>query len=259
LFWKHQKRWQFSVPFWLYLFLPLLALLVLLVSNPISTPRYWFGTVIVGTVFAAMRWRSYSAGLLVFFFVAALIFVFPLADLYRNSTDVDLASSMEGAVLFEEIAKNGDFDSFQQLLNATDFVDTEDYQYGRQMLGTLLFWVPRSKWESKPIPSGGVISEYMGYRNANLSMPLWGELYIDGGVFLMLLGFFYYGALVGQLERLYLFGSEGVPTFVTIFIPVFAAYQLFLLRGSLMSAFAYLVPVFLFTLLVTSNAKKGGS
>ena len=257
LFWIHQKRQRLAVPLWLWLLLPLLALLVLLVSNPISTPRYWFGTVIVGTVFAVMRWRRYSAALLVFSFIAALIFVFPLADVYRNSADVDLASSMEGVVLYEEIAENGDFDSFQQFLNAIDLTDTEDYQYGRQMLGTLLFWVPRSKWGGKPIPSGSVVAEYVGYRNSNLSMPLWGELYIDGGVLLMLLGFFYYGAFARQLERMSTIREDGMaPSFLMVFVPIFSAYQLFLLRGSLMSAFAYLVPVFLFVLLVTSENRR---
>lgn len=255
----YKKRQRLGVPLWLRLFLPLLAVLVLVVSNPISTPRYWFGTVIVATTFIVMRWRRYSAALWVFFFIVALIFVFPLADAFRNSTDVDLASSMEGMVLHEEIVENGDFDSFQQLLNVIDFVDTEDYQYGQQILGTLGFWVPRSIWEDKPIPSGALVGQYMGYRNTNLSMPLWGELFVDGGVLLLLVGFFYYGAVVSQLDRLYRHGSESLPSFLMAFVPVFAAYQLFLLRGSLMSVFVYLVPVFLYILLVTSNARKGSS
>ncbi len=49
------------------------------------------------------------------------------------------------------------------------------------MLGTLLFWMPRSVWPDKPLDTGVMLAEYKEYGFTNLSSPLWGEFFIDFG------------------------------------------------------------------------------
>jgi hypothetical protein len=136
-----------------------------------------------------------------------------------------------------------DYDAFQQLMNAVVCAGERGWAYGWQLLGTALFWVPRGIWLGKPVPSGQLVAEAMGYPYQNLSLPLWGEFYLDGGVVATIVLFVAYGFLVRRLEAAYISDQSGTDSFVRLLVPLYAAFQVFLLRGTLMSALAFLMPV----------------
>jgi hypothetical protein len=87
-------------------------------------------------------------------------------------------------------------------------------------------------------------------------MPLWGEAYIDGGILGVILIFVIYGIIVSVIENIYINNYANVPNFLNVFVPVYAAYQLFMLRGTLMSAFAYFIPIVMFLLIATKSNKR---
>jgi hypothetical protein len=173
--------------------------------------------------------------------------------MFRYTTNIDKLSLHESTSIIDPLVNKGDYDSFQQLLNTTIYVENHGIAFGKQMLGTLMFWVPRNIWSSKPIPSGVVVADYRGYEYTNLSMPLWGEAYIDGGILGVILVFVLYGYFVRVIENLYIDNYLHGTYFLNIFVPVYAAYQLFLLRGTLMSAFAYFIPIVLFMFIATKR------
>jgi hypothetical protein len=130
---NRQRRQRGQAPRWLLAFLTLLA--VLYSVNPISSPRYYFGTVIL-TVIAALgayatpaRVRTSSLG-----FLLALFLLFPVADIFRSTT---------GTVSFDPLRAltTGDFDGLIQLINTLRYIDLEGITWGMQFLGVLLFWV----------------------------------------------------------------------------------------------------------------------
>ena len=85
-------------------------------------------------------------------------------------------------------------------------------------------------------------------------MPLWGEAYLDGGLPFTAIILLVYGLMLGTAERRFvdfLSRRRPAPESYAVLVPVLAAYQIFLLRGALMSCFAYLVPVVLLLVVAT--------
>jgi hypothetical protein len=174
-----------------------------------------------------------------------LIMVFPLADMFRSEVSFSaLEDSWETLInLRLEIATTMDFDAYQQLMNATVFVEKEGHTMGHQIGTSLLFWVPRSIWHAKALPSGELVADFMGYSYTNLSMPLWGEAYLDGGLPGVLALFFMYGIFCRRMDNYFIVEEKyRALRMRTVFVALFAAYQIFFLRGSLLPATAYLVP-----------------
>lgn len=219
---------------------------VLYSVNPISSPRYYFGTVIL-TVAAALgayatprRVRNSAIS-----FLLVLFLVFPIADMFRRSTQVD-------AIAFRPLDSltTGDFDGLVQMTNAMRYVDLEGITWGEQAIGVLLFWVPRSLWAGKPTDSAGLIAEYAGYDFTNMSAPLWAEMLLNGGWPLMILGMALFGWWIrGRDERgVELWRRGGATTPLTMILPF---YLIILIRGSLLHAMVYLAIIALCARYVT--------
>lgn len=216
------------------------GVLTLVINNPVSSPRYWFGTIVLSLVFVALPWRSRlvlsTIGLTL---LLTLLFVFPYTDVFRSGVNLSHYEGMEWTPLTDK----GDYDAFQQLMNAVLYVDENGHTWGRQAVGALLFWVPRAFWPDKPNHSGELVGQDAGYNYTNLSMPLWGEAYLDAGLLGLVLIFFSYGLLLRKCEEVYVRSASELGPLGMVLIPLLAAYQLFLLRGTLMSATAYLAPI----------------
>jgi hypothetical protein len=234
----------------------ILIILNLVTNNPFNNPRYWIGSVALAFVFLFVDWRRRASLVLVASLAAILIYIFPYSDLFRYQYNSKILDVYKSYSIENIITEKGDFDSFQQILNTVVYVNESGLEYGQQVIGTLLFWVPRSIWQTKPIPSGMLISQEIGYSNINLSLPLWGEIYLDAGLFGVILFFLLYGSISNSAET-YITNKQNHPTsFISLLIPFYSAYQIFLLRGSLMSTFAYLIPVFVFLLLISGKRNR---
>jgi hypothetical protein len=226
-----------------------------LLNNPVNSPRYWFGMIVLSLAFISIPWRkSWSFSVWTAFLIGVMIVLFPYADIFRRTIDTsDL--HFRG---MDSVVSQSHYDAFQQTINAATLVEEEGPCYGRQMMGTVLFWVPRRVWPDKPIPSGRLVAEHLGYQYTNISMPLWGEAYLDGGLVFTAIILFFYGVFLGTAERLFtdhISRKSSSPELFGVLVPVLAAYQLYLLRGTLMSAFAYLVPVVVLFIIVSKPMK----
>lgn len=218
-----------------------LGLFTMVENNPIATPRFQVGTIILSLYFV-LPWKKYKASIAIYGLILGLLIIFPYASMYRSSNDPNLKESIEKISNENSLIVSGDYDSFQQIMNGMRMVQNDGIQYGKQIVSSLLFWVPRSVWPDKAQPTGVLIAEKTGYSYLNLSAPLWIEYYVDGGWILVLVGFVLYGVFVRWVDdsrRTHV----GASTPVFLFATVYAGYQIFLLRGSLMPAIAYLSPV----------------
>lgn len=226
----------------------LLLVLCLIVSNPISNARYWFGSVMLTLCLLFVPWKrigrfGWTAGYLLLFIV-----IFPYTDLFRNNLEGDIQT----AGISDIFVQKGDYDAFQMMLNAVDYVEMNGTTHGKQMLGSLLFWVPRSLWEAKPLSSGQLLGESSGYFYTNLSCPLWAEGYINGGFVGVVLLFGLYGFVSRRLQSKYEESRRlSAMSIYRIVVPFLSAYQVFLLRGDLMNALAYMSSFLLFAYLFT--------
>jgi hypothetical protein len=221
----------------------------LVLNNPISTPRLKVGTILL-SLFFVLPWRRWSGAATIALVVFGVLIVFPLADIFRTSLDTRVGEQLASRSVVRELTESGNFDAYQMIVNTASVVEKTDLQLGRQIAGALMFWVPRSVWADKPVPTGQWVAEQKGYGYTNLSAPLWAEFYADGGWFLLCFGFLGYGYLVRTLDRWYAESNLAAqPRIITVLVPMYAGYQFFLLRGSLMPAIAYFAPMLLCALL----------
>lgn len=225
-------------------------------NNFINAARYTAGTVIIASVVAFVLRSPRTRRLLAAFPIALVIgltLVFPVADLFRHA-----AETVRIAPISEQLVLNGDYDSFQQLANTVAAVDSLGVARGENLLGAAGFWVPREAWPGKPRPTGEIVAAHAGFRYLNLSAPIWAEGYFAAGlpgVFILLA---LWGVVAATADRAVArFGdpARSDPTFSVVAAVLLAGYALFLLRGPLMSTFAYFVPILLVALLMTSLRK----
>lgn len=202
-----------------------------IVVNPVGSARFIFGAVWL-SVLAQRKFATRArARLFSLAIVVGFLFVFPIADKFSRP-------SAEGKKFraLQVFQGNGDYDAFAQTNNSINMVAHNGLSYGRQLAGLMFFWVPRSLWSGKPRDTALVISDFMGYSFKNLSAPLVSELYVNGGVILVVIGF----ALIGFALRRWLDGGGSAHSAALCIVAcVVPFYSPILLRGSLLQATGY--------------------
>jgi hypothetical protein len=74
----------------------------------------------------------------------------------------------------------GHFDSYQMFMRV---ISDDIITYGKQLLTTVLFFVPRALWPGKSVGSGHFVSGLSRLSFSNISMNFFGEGYINFGYF----------------------------------------------------------------------------
>jgi hypothetical protein len=121
-----------------------------------------------------------------------------------------------------------------------EIVKVHGMQWGHQLLGSLLFFVPSSVWSGKPLATGIFLADYLIAKYSmwftNLSAPLVAEGYLDfgpGGVLAYAAATAWFVVLVNRIaER----GARWIALPMAIYMSVFL---MIVLRGSLMIAMGF--------------------
>ena len=113
--------------------------------------------------------------------------------------------------------------------------------YGKQLLGALLFFIPRSIWPSKPFGSGYTVFTAFNNPFSNVSCPLIAEGYINFGLFGIIIFALMFGYLSSYLDCKFKNNISKRDSFILLYPFLLGAY-FFMLRGDLMSSYAYLLP-----------------
>jgi hypothetical protein len=266
--WKMRK--QFDWPgrsIWrLRATLILLAMVNLIVSNPLSAARLWSGSVLLTVLFIALPWKG-ARSYLVWFTAAclSLLLLFAGIDPRRivaapllRGEQVTLASTL--TTINESVGglqTDANFDAFQMLGLTIMYTDKFGYSLGKQILLPMFFWVPRSLWPGKPNGTPDMVAESYNFFSTNVGAPLWAEGYVNLGVLgvVLLLGMFGFAARLGD-DFLARTSSRAGPMFPTITSAFFAANTFILLRGDLTSGTMYLQMVVGFTFVIILLIKR---
>ena len=121
--------------------------------------------------------------------------------------------------------------------NVTDSFAASALFFCLRRLSSVFFFVPRFFWPGKSEATGVLVANELNYRFDNLSTPLMAEFYMDGGFLGVIIGMF----LLGMLYRYLFHLSRNFTILVATFYCLFASYQFYFLRGSLMTVTNYLV------------------
>jgi hypothetical protein len=209
----------------------------LLVNNPTVVQRALAVTVLGGVALAAIPSRSRWNVRLVFVGILfGSILLYPALTVFRSSpraAEAYAANTQEG-VFAPMRSASGDFAMFTQVADGIDYVNAFGETHGKHLMTTALFFVPRAVWHTKLDDVGDSVHDALGYDpRFNEASPLWMELYVDGGVALVIAGFVAFGLLSRHLELALVHRPRGRPAYV---MPALACYQFYVLRGSTLAA-----------------------
>jgi hypothetical protein len=240
------KSYNLKNKYTAHILIILLAIFLLLTSNPTITSRWWLSTVIISLSIAIWGNKAIFKTLIGIGFPIAYIIVFPILDFFRYEKSFVRYLYPSSNWLANNLS-NGDFDSFQQILNTLIYVKHSGLTYGYQLLGIFTFWIPRSSWYNKPLDTGILVGNSLDYGFTNLSSPLWAEGYVNFGIigviiFLSTFGFFSHfldDSFNSYLNSSNSFHKNNNIIVVCLFmIPA----QTMLLRGSLQVSVQYIFP-----------------
>ncbi len=266
--WKMRKHhdWPGHSIWRLRATLVVLALVNLVVSNPLSAARLWSGSVLLTVLFIVLPWKG-ARSFLVWSTVASLSLLLLFAGIDpRRILAAPLLRGEEVSVLstvkvisesVQGLQTDANFDAFQMVALTRSYADQVGYSFGRQMLLPAFFWVPRAIWPGKPSGTGDAVAESRGFDSLNVSAPLWAEGYLNLGV----LGLALFLGIFGRLSRmsddfLVRTSRKAGPIFPTIVSSFFAANTFILLRGDLTTGTMYLQMVIGFTFVIILLIKR---
>lgn len=230
--------------------LGILILVNVVANNPIANPRIRFGGVAFAITLVMMhverprRLRAFLVALLLL-----VLIVFPYADVFRY----DVQQTIKIATLQDQLVESPDYAMFQQEMNGIVYVREHGFTKGRQTLGAALPFVPKSIWADQPEATGDLISRTDGI---NASSTLWTEANVEAGWPAIIVVFVLYGMLAMLADESYERWSRSRPSIIGIAVPLFAAFQFFVLRGSLLPVVGDLAPIVVIVALCSRRARR---
>ena len=243
---KERQKGNSKIFFLLLLFYSLF--LFFLFKNPLNEKRNAIGPLYLSVLSIFLFYKGKVTNRL---YIGSLLLVFILAFPVISSVThskisvYETVPALTNRILDNQIQTSlttGDFDSWSMMLAVNAYCKENGFSYGKQLLGNILFFVPRKYWPSKSYGSGHYIVENYLSKNyswyfTNVSCPFPGEGYINFGI----LGTFLFGIVLGILGLYtdhYLFSSNLLKRLFAHFVPFSTV---MLLRGDLNSGFAYLI------------------
>lgn len=157
------------------------SLLMILVNFPSGTARYWTASIYIGLIILILKKFKNPHTFKILIFVGQFV-IFPLINIFRNNSFSEVLKLNITIPNPAEAFLKGDYDSYSMLLRAFIHTNVHGVTFGYQLLGNLLFFIPRSIWPSKPIGSGSMVAINFGWQFTNVSMPFIGEGYINFGI-----------------------------------------------------------------------------
>lgn len=225
-----------------------LVAFVLMSKNIALDRRNSLGPIYLALFFMVLwRWRINSRA--VFLLVGGgLLLVFPIVAIFINNPMDTWVDAFNMDRVAQEITGHFvdmHYDSWANVVAGMQYVETEGLQLGRQLLGALLFFLPRQIWPDKPLSTGDTLGEYLVLHSnlwfTNISAPLPLEGYVDFGI----TGIIVYAiALAVYAQRLDYFIDRGNAVDKTSAL-YFSFYLTFVMRGAFLPAFAYGVGAYL--------------
>lgn len=220
----------------------ILTFIVLLIGYPpTGLARYKAAAIFMGIFLTTSKFLKITRAF-VLLFLASFIIILPFLNAFRIMT-FENVSFIE---IFNNIMSNmanlwlaGDYDAYTMLTLAIDYIENNGITYGYQLLGSMLFWVPRQIWNSKPLGSGAEIAESLGWNFTNLSCPLPAEGLINYSLIGVLCFAVLIGILMNVLDRLYWEKPFEINR-INIIYPVIVVFFFFMNRGDLLSSTAYM-------------------
>jgi len=235
-FWKRRTQW------WIFIFM--VSVITLIVNNPLGAARYWSGSLLSGFAVLLFFRKCRSGVWFVLVLMIGLLIIAPIINVTRILTVQKLSPQAFSMANLIHVLTSGDLDAYVMMLYTVKYVcEMKAPTWGYQLIGSMLFWIPRSFWPNKPLGSGAIVASEFGFPNVNVSCPLPAEGYINFGIFGLIIFAIGLGWLLATLDYAYwkrrmAFGKRKVivTSFLSIVYPFLLGYLIFIMRGDMMSS-----------------------
>jgi hypothetical protein len=213
---------------WIVLF-SLGMLMAAIVNNPLINPRYQ----LAGLAFFAIDYLFYGKKTKLFAVLLIVgVLLGPVFQAFRHG--ISNSESSEDEQLFSTTLLSKDYDAFQMSCYTMLTVDESGISWGSNILGAVLFFVPRSWWPEKPRPTSWITYDTASHTTElgtnNLSTPLMAEgYYAFGWIGALAIGIFYWWAI----SRITLLSRKDFYSWPFLSRCLFAGLVLIFLRGTL--------------------------
>jgi hypothetical protein len=212
---------------------------IILLSNPFGNARQTTLFLVIPLFFTLLRKKR--------LLVIGFFLLLPFLLVYSGSIVNRYNGSLQTPQLLL-VSRSGDFDAFSQLANGLKLISLGEFPIFRQVLGSILFFLPRSFWQEKPYDTGVELARLLQLRFQNLSAPWVLEAYVN----LRVLGVIFVAILLGfLLTRIDLKVDQSIKFYL---LSSMTSGLLFItLRGSLLQATGRAVFTVFFILLLIRN------
>ena len=217
----------------------ILLCIIVILNFPTSTTRFWMGAIYIGIFLIVLNRkkednRKYDLLIIITFtIIFSFMYNFKFHDMsYFIKNGIEMDSLIES---YDTI----DYDAYSMIPRAMDYSKQYDYAYGKQVLGTILFWVPRSIWGTKPYPTGQLIVEAQGQQYTNVSCPYIAEGYINFGIIGIIIFQIFLTIICSILDNRY-WKNKINSRELKILYPFLMGFLIFIERGALHPAIVYL-------------------
>lgn len=220
----------------------LLFMLVLITENPYTEKRNALGPLYIALLLVAFPKLFSTWTRRMWLLVGGMVLIFPAITIFTHNhqqalSDVSL-TQLSDAIVEHYFSIN--YDSWANIYTAVEIAGVHGVQWGHQLLGSLLFFVPSAMWSTKPLATGIFLADYLIVNYSmwftNLSAPLIAEGYLDFGPVGVILYAGVVAFVVTFLNKIARRGSKWVAFPLAVYAAVFL---MIVLRGSLMVALGF--------------------
>jgi len=220
----------------------LLLLLVFITENPYTEKRNALGPIYIALLLLAFPgfFANWTRRMLLL--VGGMVLIFPAITIFTHNHqqalgDVTLTQVLD-RIMDHYFSIN--YDSWANIYTAVEIAGAHGVQWGHQLLGSLLFFVPSSVWSGKPLATGIFLANYLTKNYSmwftNLSAPLIAEGYLDFGF----VGVMLYAGVAAFAVTLLNKVARRSSKWVSFPLAVYGAvFLMIVLRGSLMIAMGF--------------------
>lgn len=240
LWWLWRGRFRLSVRFGIAAG----ALALLLIADfPLGSARYWVGAIYVGLLLILTGRYLRTGWPFVFTLAGGLLLVFPVLSALRYATSAQNALPyLKSFNFLGPSLATGDFDAYSMVAYTVQYIQQgPGITLGRQLLGVLFFFIPRSVWPDKPVGSGYTVAQSGGLAFNNVSSSPVAEGLINFGWVGVVLFAIVLSWLFGFIDASYRQADrKGYVSLLVLLYPFWVGFAFFLMRGDMLSATAFI-------------------
>jgi hypothetical protein len=226
----------------------LLFLLVLITQNPYTEKRNALGPIYIGLLLVGFQGFFASRTRRMQLLIAAMVLIFPASSIFTHNHQQTLGS-LSMSQFTDAIAEHYfsiNYDSWANIYTAIEYVQVHGLQWGHQLMGSLLFFVPSAIWTTKPLATGIFLANYLINNYAmwftNLSAPIVAEGYLDFGYVGVMANAVVTAVVVTLLNNLAARRDKWSAFPMAVYLSIFL---MLVMRGSLMIAMGFACAAFL--------------